>query len=88
MESMRIAPPIAVLGVLEGRRRDGKGKAQPSGPRMWLVSFSFSASGQTPPASRFCRNANDINDRSAIPTSLVRKGPERGEGSSPGNDTR
>ncbi len=36
MESTRIAPPIAVLRVLAGRMRDGKGKAWPSRPRIWL----------------------------------------------------
>jgi hypothetical protein len=37
---------------------------------MWLGSFSFSANGQTSPASRVIQNANDINDPSAIRTAL------------------
>jgi hypothetical protein len=64
---------------------DGKGKARPSGPRMWLGSFIFSVSCPIPSASRFSQNANDINDPSAIHTPLHQEGPERG-GVRPGNE--
>jgi hypothetical protein len=68
MESTRIAPPIAVLRVLAGRMRDGKGKAWPSRPRIWLVRLGVSTSRNTEAASRFRRKTNDINDQSAIRT--------------------
>jgi hypothetical protein len=48
---------------------------------MWLGSFSFSANGQTSPASRVIQNANDINDPSAIRTAL-RQESRKEEGSS------
>jgi hypothetical protein len=68
IKSMRVAPSIMVLGDLEGRRRDGKGKAWPSRPRIWLGQLRISASRNIEAASRFRRNTNDINDSSAIRT--------------------
>lgn len=36
MESMRMTPSIAAKGIQGRGNRDGKGKARPSGPSIWL----------------------------------------------------
>jgi len=48
------------------RSLDGKTKAWPFGLRMWLRLLIVFASSQTPAASLFSKNLNDINARSAI----------------------
>jgi hypothetical protein len=67
-------------------RRKRSGADFPENPMesMRIASpIAVLGSGQIPPTNHLCPNANDIKYRSAIPTSSVRKGPERGEGSSP-----
>jgi hypothetical protein len=66
--------PLRFLRVLMGRNLDSKTKAWPSGLRIWLRSLRFFRNGQTPPASRFGENINDINARSAIHPQLGQKG--------------
>jgi hypothetical protein len=58
--------PWLVLGFLVRRNLDGKGKAGPSGPPMCLLSLKLSGNWQGFSASRFAKNLNDINARSAI----------------------
>jgi len=72
--------------VLSGRFYDGKGKAWPSGPRIWLGSFRVLANSQAPPASRLAKTSMVSTIRAPAAPRCGRKGPKRG--GSPGSESR
>jgi hypothetical protein len=80
IESTQNAPSIAVFAGYDGAKRGRQGKSLAVWPAYMVDMIGFSENCKRGPVSRFGKNINDINARTAIHPSWAGKGPERGGG--------